>query len=63
MQTIIMAVCSIMLMLFAIITGGNIEWTLNLPATIITLGLARLSIIGALKFKPDTTLNHSIIFP
>ena len=38
--------------MFAIITGGNIEWTLNPPATIIALGLARLSIIGALK------LNH-----
>ena len=37
--------------MFAIITGGNIEWTLNLPATIIALGLARLSIIGALKLN------------
>ena len=37
--------------MFAIITGGNIEWTLNLPATIIALGLASLSIIGALKLN------------
>ena len=44
---IIMAVCSVMLMLFAIITGGNIEWTFNMPATIVVLGLASLSTIGA----------------
>ena len=44
---IIMTVCSIMLMLFAVITGGNIEWTFNLPATILVLGLASLSTIGA----------------
>ena len=45
------------------ISSGNIEWTLNLTATIIALGLARLSTIGALKLKPDTTPNYSIIFP
>ena len=27
--------CKLLLWLFAVITGGNIEWTLNLPATII----------------------------
>ena len=44
---ILMSICCIMLMLFAIITVGNIEWTFNLTASIVVLGLATLSTIGA----------------
>ena len=44
---IIMSICSVSLMLFAVITGGNIELTFNLPAAVVVLGLASLSTIGA----------------
>ena len=49
--------------MFAIITGGNIEWTLKLPATIIALGLARLSIIGALKLNQIQRQTIAYFFP
>ena len=44
---IIIAICFNMLILFAIITSGNIAWTFNLPAAIVMLGLGGLSTIGA----------------
>ena len=56
---ILMSICSIMLMLFAIITSGNIEWTFNLPATIVVLGLACLSTIGAKAVNTQiNTIQH-----
>ena len=45
--SVVMAICSIFLMLFAIVTGGDIELTFNLPAAIVVIGLACLSTIGA----------------
>ena len=54
--SIVMAICSILLMLFAIVTGGNIELTFNLPAAITVIGLAVLSTIGAKAANPQIKL-------
>ena len=51
--SIIMSICSIFLMLFTIVTAGNIESTLNVPAAITVAGLAVLSTIGAKAVNPQ----------
>ncbi len=51
--SVMMAISSILLMLFAIFTGGNIEATFNLPAAIVVIGLAGLSTIGAKAVNPQ----------
>ena len=51
--SVVMAICSIFLMLFAIVTGGDIELTFNLPAAIVVIGLASLSTIGAKAANPQ----------
>ncbi len=49
----IMLIGSIFLMLFGIITGGDIGLSFNLPAAILVIGLASLSTIGAKAVKTD----------
>ena len=51
--SVLMAICSILLMLFAIFTAGNIQLTFNLPAAIVVIGLASLSAIGAKAANPQ----------